>query len=377
MLPILWTLAVPARWLPPALAAAAAAIVLWRAHAWRRQAAADGERVSWGAALWDDRVAVGAIALAAAALWRSGLLAGGISLPIHTYGVAIAAGFVVAVRLAQWQARRDGLDAGRVGDLAFWVLVAAALGSHLYFAAVNWPEYFGPRTWLVESPAAQRLVAAATFGAVDVRRVPRLLVPGGLVFYGGFLGASLAAFWYLRSRRMPFLPYADVVIPSVALGHFFGRLGCFAAGCCFGEPSSSGLPWLVRFPPASLAYRTLARRPDGASLLAAGGATTLPVHPVQLYEAAGELALFLVLALAVRPRRRFHGQLLATWLVAYAVLRTAVEAFRGDGERGVVAGLGMGQWTSIGIFAAGVAVWVAGRRGARPPAPIAAAVAPR
>ena len=103
-----------------------------------------------------------------------------------------------------------------------------------------------------------------------------------------------------------------------------------------------------------------------AGLLQGPGFPSLPVHPTQLYESFGELVLFALLALVVRPNKRFHGQVLATWLMGYAVLRTVVELFRGDVERGVVAGLGVGQWTSMVVFAAGVVVWVIGhRQGAR------------
>ncbi len=137
-----------------------------------------------------------------------------------------------------------------------------------------------------------------------------------------------------------------------------GRLGCFAAGCCWGDVAHGHLPWAARFPPASLAYQTLAGRENPAAYIAADRLTTLPLHPVQLYESFGELAIFLVLVLVVRPRKRFHGQVLATWLLLYAILRTVSELFRGDVERGVVAGLGVGQWTSLAIFAVGVAMWV-------------------
>jgi phosphatidylglycerol:prolipoprotein diacylglycerol transferase len=160
---------------------------------------------------------------------------------------------------------------------------------------------------------------------------------------------------------MSFLAHADTLIPSVAFGHFLGRLGCFAAGCCWGEVAHGHLPWAARFPPESLAYQSFAHRPDPGAFLAADRAATLPLHPVQLYESFGELALFLLLVLVVRPRKAFHGQVLASWLLAYAVLRTVVELFRGDVERGVWLGLGAGQWTSIAIFAVGAAVWAKAR----------------
>ena len=162
-------------------------------------------------------------------------------------------------------------------------------------------------------------------------RIPRLLAfwEGGLVFYGGFIGAALTAWWYMRKWRMPFLAYADTLIPSLALGHFLGRLGCFSAGCCWGGVAHSHLPWAVRFPPESLAFQTFATRDDPGAFLSPDRLSTLPLHPVQLYEAFGELAIFLVLVLLVRPRKAFHGQVLATWLLSYAVLRTVVEALPG------------------------------------------------
>ncbi len=300
-------------------------------------------------ALRDDAWVLVALAALVVLPWRSGLLDGELRLPLHTYGLLIATAFLVGAWLAQREAAREGLDGERVADLAFWVLVAALVGSRVYFMLVNWRDYFLPGTFLVQTP---------------VGRIPRVLAvwEGGLVFYGGFIAAALTAAWYMRRHGMPFLRYADALIPSVAIGHFFGRLGCFAAGCCWGDACRSALPWAVRFPPESLAYQTFASRADPGAYLSADRLATLPLHPTQLYEAFGELGLFLVLVLWVRPRKRFHGQVLATWLALYAVLRTVVEAFRGDVERGVVAGLGVGQWTSIAILAAGAAIWARGRR---------------
>ncbi|HZZ86433.1 MAG TPA: prolipoprotein diacylglyceryl transferase [Anaeromyxobacteraceae bacterium] len=348
MLPILFELALPG---PAALAlalAAVAALAVARAVSFRRELARGGRSLSFGAALWDDKLTVGALLVAVAVGWRAGVFAGTVRLPLHSYGLAMATAFLVGIQVAQRLAKRDGLDPERVGDLAFWIVIAALVGSRLYFIAVNWDDYFG----------------AGASVETALGRIPRLVAiwEGGLVFYGGFLGAVAVSVWYMRRHRMPFLRYADALIPSVALGHFFGRLGCFGAGCCWGGVSHSHLPWLTRFPPASLAYQTFAARPNAAELLAPDQLTTLPVHPTQLYESFGELGLFLALVFLVRPRRSFHGQVLATWLLCYAVLRSLVEVFRGDLERGVVAGFGVGQWTSVVIFAAGAALLAWGRR---------------
>jgi phosphatidylglycerol:prolipoprotein diacylglycerol transferase len=289
------------------------------------------------------------LAVVGGGLWAKGLLDREIRLPLHTYGLLIAGAFLVGIWLAQREARRRGQDPERIADLSFWILLAALVGSRVYFILVNWADYFGPGKALVSSP----------FG-----RIPKLVAfwEGGLVFYGGFIGAALTAWWYMRRHGMRFLPHADTLIPSVAFGHFMGRLGCFAAGCCWGEVAHGHLPWAARFPRASLAFQSLSSRADPAAYIAPDHLTTLPLHPVQLYESFGELSIFLVLVLAVRPRKRFHGQVLATWLVLYAILRTVVELFRGDVERGVVRGLGVGQWTSLAIFAVGAAIWVAARK---------------
>ncbi len=364
MLPVLFTIAISAAWAKPAVLAVALAVVGIRAFLALRAARAAGERATLVGVLRDDAWVIAIVAVAVASLWRGGLLDADVRIPLHTYGVLIATAFVGGTWLAQREARRQGQDPERIADLAFWVLIAALVGSSVYFMLVNWRDYFLPDSWLVRQPFLARALDLVTLGAFGIQRVPRFLVfwEGGLVFYGGFIAAALTAAWYMRRHGMRFLPHADTLIPSVALGHVLGRLGCFSAGCCWGDVCDPRLPWAVRFPPGSLAYQTFAGRTDPAAFLAPDRLSTLPLHPTQLYEAMGELGIFLLLVLWVRPRTRFDGPVLATWLGLYAVLRTVVELFRGDVERGVYLGLGAGQWTSIAIFAAGVAIWLRARR---------------
>ena len=345
MLPVLFHIVVPAWLAKPLAVALAVGIAAGRAFVSRRRAREADRPISWGRALWDDKVTVGVLAALVAVAWRAGYLDGELRIPLHTYGLLLALGFVVAIWVAQREARRQGQDAEALGDLSFWILVAALVGSRVYYIFVNWNDYFG----------------ANAFVATRIGRIPRLLAvwEGGLVFYGGFIAAALTAWWYLRRHRMPFFAYADTLIPSVALGHFFGRLGCFSAGCCWGQVAHVHIPGLVQFPPESLAYQSFAARADPSRYLSPDGLHTLPLYPTQLYEGAGELLLFFLLVTWVRPHKRFHGQVLAVWLMAYAVLRAVVESFRGDVERGVVAGLGVGAWTSIAIFAVGAAIFAA------------------
>jgi phosphatidylglycerol---prolipoprotein diacylglyceryl transferase len=163
---------------------------------------------------------------------------------------------------------------------------------------------------------------------------------------------------------------ADVCIPTVSLGQCLGRLGCFSAGCCWGDVASPGTHWAVHFPGAQQVKNLFGQAGDTASLAyqsqiedkrfvieATGeivhsyvpGAVriadwvkehghTLGLHPTQLYESFGQLCLFVALVV-MRKHRRFHGQILGVWLMCYAVLRTTVELFRGDLERGTLHGL--------------------------------------
>ena len=201
-------------------------------------------------------------------------------------------------------------------DLCFWLLVSSLIGARLVFIATNVPDYV-------------RLCRDEH----DCSRALRVW-EGGLVFYGGFFGALAVAVFYTRRHGMNFWRTADILAPSVALGHFFGRLGCFAAGCCWGaKRTAARSPGRRAFPPESLVFQDYAARgalPDCAEV-------TPPLHPVQLYEAGGELALFFLLSLLGR-RKRWDGQVLVAYLLGYALLRFVVELFRGDAVRKFVVG---------------------------------------
>src|SRR6266481_1036574 len=219
-----------------------------------------------------------------------------LAIPVHTYGILVAAGFLVAMALAARAAERSGLNRDKVLDLSFGILVAAMIGSRILFIIVNWDEY------------AHDLAGIFQFWK------------GGLVFYGGFIGAVLFSIWYMRRHDMQFLPYADAMGPTVAIGQALGRVGCFAAGCCWGGACDVHYPLAARFPPESLAYQSQV----AARVIEAGAPSTISIHPTQLYEALGCALIFLFLTYW-RSRKRFHGELLALYLMLYAPLRAVVE----------------------------------------------------
>jgi phosphatidylglycerol:prolipoprotein diacylglycerol transferase len=243
----------------------------------------------YGFFLW-----VGIYAALRGLIWYAGP---GYHFKLHTYGVMIALGFVVAIYLAVRQAKREFIDPNVVLDLAFWILIAAMVGSRVLFIIVNADDYIADPLMLVK------------------------VWQGGLVFYGGFIGAVAASWYYCHRRGISFFRISDLMIPSVAIGHFFGRLGCYSAGCCHG--CATNVDW----------YGAVFT--EKGTVVARSDLIGTPIHPTQLYEAFGELCIF-VLLLWLRPRKRYNGQLLVTWLMLYPAWRFLDEMFRGDVERGML-----------------------------------------
>jgi phosphatidylglycerol---prolipoprotein diacylglyceryl transferase len=218
----------------------------------------------------------------------------GPTITLHTYGLLLALAFIAGLWVASREAKRQGLDAGRVTDMAIWVLIAGLIGAKLLLVAVDF-RYF--------------------------QRSPRELwsiFQSGGVFYGGLIGGALVAWWYARRHHLAGWSTADALAPGVVLGQAIGRLGCFAAGCCWGKPTS--LPWAVTFT-------------DVYASRAVGTPMDTPLHPSQLYESAAAFLIFAFL-LWLLPRKRFHGQVALAYVALYSAVRFGLEFLRGDPERG-------------------------------------------
>jgi phosphatidylglycerol:prolipoprotein diacylglycerol transferase len=215
---------------------------------------------------------------------------------LYTYGVLLAVAFLTGLWLAGRQARKEGLPEDRVTDLAVYLLIAGLLGAKLLLLVTDWSYYSG-----------------------NPRQLLSIMQSGG-VFYGGLLAALPVAWWYVRRHGLSGWQTADALVPGVAIGQAIGRLGCLAAGCCFGRPAS--VPWAITFTDLQ-ASRTV------------GTPLDTPLHPVQLYESLLVLAVFFAL-LWLGPRKRFHGQVTVAYLTLYAVARFGVEFFRGDISRGTL-----------------------------------------
>ena len=237
----------------------------------------------------------------------------------------VAAGFLLGWWLATRLARRSGLPPERISDLTVWSLLVGLAGSKLSLVLLDLPSY-------LQDPGL--LLGTLRYAGV---------------FYGGLLAGLLFVLWYCRRHRLPLGKVLDVFAAPLALAHAFGRLGCFAAGCCFGTRCS--LPWAVVF------HEEAAAKNVGTPL-------DVALHPVQLYEAGSNLLLFLLL-LWLFPRKRFDGMLAALWLLLYAGSRFLWEFFRAD-ARGALGPLSTSQWLAVAVAAVTAAVLLAR---ARRPAP--------
>jgi phosphatidylglycerol:prolipoprotein diacylglycerol transferase len=239
----------------------------------------------------------------------------------------VALGFLAGLWTASRRSLRDGIPSERILDLGPWLIVGAILGARTLYVITFWREQFAGK------PISEIF----------------MVHHGGLVYYGGLIGASLTCILYARLKQLPLWKLADIMAPSIALGYVFGRIGCLMNGCCYGRACS--LPWAISFPP-------------GNPL----GSPTTPVHPTQIYESLLSLCLYAGLAWLFR-RKKYDGQVFAAYLVSYAILRSVVETFRGDYPeyQHFLGGWATpAQLVSIGILAAGlILLWFLSRHAPR------------
>jgi phosphatidylglycerol:prolipoprotein diacylglycerol transferase len=220
------------------------------------------------------------------------------SLNIYAYGFFVAIGFILGFFLAVRRGREEGIPFERMVDLLFYVVLSAIIGSRSLFVLVNFEHY---------------------------RNYPLQ------IFYGGLILAVALSIGYLRWNRLPVWKFADLFSPSIALGLFFGRIGCFFAGCCYGKETS--LAWGIAFTdPNSLARLNFS------------------LHPTQVYEALGSLSIFFFLDWK-RRRKTFEGQIFWLFLLLYSAIRFLIEFLRDD-PRGFLFGGILSTSQGIGIFLA-------------------------
>ena len=226
------------------------------------------------------------------------------SLPVRSYGLMLAIGFLIATYVASYRAEKRGIPSQMIFDLGLCILVGAVLGARI-FHVLQHPKLYSS-FW-------------------DFFKVWE----GGLAFYGGFILAFGGAFAYVRWKKLSMGKVADIMAPSLMLGTGIGRIGCFLAGCCFGKPTS--LPWGVTFPEYSAPWLEF-----GAQ----------KIHPTQLYSSLDLIGIFVILVV-IQKYMKFPWQLFFISVIMYAVHRFLIDFLRFYEPTERIGGLATSQVMSI------------------------------
>jgi phosphatidylglycerol---prolipoprotein diacylglyceryl transferase len=231
-------------------------------------------------------------------------------LEIRVYGFLTALSFITAIYLASVLAKKEGFNPDVIFDLGLVVIISTVIGARILYVMVEW-KYFAANP-------------AAIFKIWE----------GGLVFYGGLIGSVIGAIFWLKHKKLPFFPIADICIPFLAVAHAIGRIGCYFNGCCYGAVNEH---CGVIFPSIG----------DGLMHI-----------PTQLIESALNFLNFIVLILFFRNKKRKTGDVLFLYLLNYGIIRLIIEIFRGDPERGTVFFMSTSQFISIFMIVIGIAGFV-------------------
>jgi phosphatidylglycerol:prolipoprotein diacylglycerol transferase len=240
------------------------------------------------------------------------------TITVYTYGVLLAAAYLLGLQFALKRAKSRRLDGTRVMDLGIYIIISALVGAKLLLLVTDFQTF--------KSNPAELL---------------NLLREGG-VFYGGLIVAVVVALWYIRRVGLPLWTTCDVFAPGIALGHVVGRFGCFFAGCCFGKPTS--VPWAITFT-------------DPFAAANVGTPLNVPLHPTQLYEAGAEFLILIVLLVTEKRGHKFAGRTFWLYMLLYSVSRYVIEFYRGD-ERGNVGPLSTSQFVSVILAPLAIAMLV-------------------
>lgn len=244
------------------------------------------------------------------------------SFGIPTYGVLVALGVLLGLWISVRNSEKQGIKAENAWDFGIAVVLAGIIGSKILYILVDWRAY-------AEHP--REIFSLSTLQA-------------GGVFSGGLIGAFLVAWWFVRKHHMPELATCDAFSPGLAMGHAIGRLGCFAAGCCYGKPTTHF--WGVTF------TNPLAAQYVGTPL-------NIALEPTQLFESGAELIIFAILTWMF-ARKKFDGQVFGAYLFLYGIARFLIEFLRDDPGRGgpYFGGLLSGtQLIAIGLVLTGGIIW--------------------
>lgn len=227
---------------------------------------------------------------------------------VHSYGLMIAIGMISAILLSLYRGKKLGFNTDVIVDLGLYGILGGVIGAKVLF-------------WIVELPNIIH----------DTNYIFKTL-SDGFVVYGGIIGGIAAGYIYSRIKGFKFLEYLDLIVPTIAFAQGFGRIGCFAAGCCYGRETNSIL---------SVVFKNSSYAPNGVSLI-----------PTQLFSSGGDFIIAAILLFCSYKCKR-KGQVSGLYMILYSIGRFTIEIFRGD-PRGGVGILSTSQFICIFIFLIGI-----------------------
>ena len=236
-------------------------------------------------------------------------------LPIFSYGFCIALGFLFATLAAIEMGKKYEIKKDDLLDLGVWLLISGVVGARLFYVGIH-PDYY------FKNPLEIFLINK-----------------GGLVYYGGLIGSTIAALVFIKKKQLKVWIIGDIAMAVLPIGQMFGRIGCFLNGCCFGIPSTHFCR--VTFPMNSFAFEHYQE--------------FMPVHPVQLYESFGAGVIFLLLS-HFMEKKKFHGQIMSLYCIFYGILRFIVEFYRADSMK-FNETFTISQGISVAIITAGLILY--------------------
>ena len=231
-------------------------------------------------------------------------------LTIHTYGFLFAVGVLSGILLSLRLAKKENIDSKIMVDLLFYIILIALLGAKIFL-----------------------FVTEIKFYLKHPGQIKNLITSGG-TFYGGLIFAIIFAIWYIKKHNLNYKKIGDIISPSIALGHFFGRLGCFSAGCCYGRSAIDSFLGITF-------TNSYAHNHTGVPL-------NTSIYPTQLMEAILNLLNFVFL-LIILKKKKFEGQVFALYILNYSIIRLFIEFFRGDPDRGYIFGGINHPFTSLSV----------------------------
>lgn len=231
---------------------------------------------------------------------------------IPTYGLMTALGYAAAIYYCVKNREYLGVSKALLSDIIFYLILGALIGAKIFYIFFNWDSFW-----------ASTLIEKLRFG---------------FVFYGGFIGALVSGFLFLKNKNLTLIKTTDFFAPALALGHAIGRIGCFLAGCCYGKPTNSFLG--VSF--------------DNPDTLVPQHLQHTHLYPTQLFESFANFILFFILVKIYKTQKQ-DGKTTLVYIMGYALMRFLIEFFRGDERGGTFLGLFPSQLIALILFCA--AAW--------------------